>query len=246
MWRGRYASVVAGSAIAAAALSGCRVTGGTTDMVNGKKQFVDQCGRCHTLARAGTTGTVGPNLDEAFARSREDGMPSSTFEGVVERQILNPNINNQVDPANEKPLPPMPAKLVTGQDARDVAAYVGQSVAEPGKDSGKLATVGVQKAQGTAKESNGTLDIPVADAGLAFKFANAQANTGQVSIVAKNPQPTGHNIAVEGNGVDEKGPVVQGGADSKISVNLKPGSYTFYCSVPGHREGGMVGKLTVK
>jgi uncharacterized cupredoxin-like copper-binding protein len=39
---------------------------------------------------------------------------------------------------------------------------------------------------------------------------------------------------------------VQGGADSTIKVDLKPGNYTFYCSVPGHREGGMVGKLTVK
>ena len=55
-----------------------------------------------------------------------------------------------------------------------------------------------------------------------------------------------HNIAVEGNGVSEQGEVVQGGGVSEISFAAKPGTYTFYCSVPGHREGGMEGELTVQ
>ena len=67
-----------------------------------------------------------------------------------------------------------------------------------------------------------------------------------VTVTSKNPQPIGHDIAVEGNGVNAKGPVVENGGTSKFSVNLKPGTYTFFCTVPGHREGGMVGKLTVK
>ncbi len=247
MWRGGYGSLaVAGCVVAAVLLSGCELTGGGRNLVNGKQLFVDKCGACHTLARADTTGVVGPNLDQAFARARSEGFGQSTFEGIVHRQILIPNINPQVDPQTGKELPLMPAKLVQGNDARDVAAYVAQSAARPGKDQGRLAQVGVKKAEGTAKAANGTLDIPVADAGLAFRFANAEAPAGRLSIVSKNPQATGHNIAVEGNGVDEKGPVVQGGADSKISVDLKPGTYTFYCSVPGHREGGMEGKLTVK
>src|SRR4029077_12069516 len=109
---------------------------------------------------AGTKGTVGPNLDEAFRRSRQDGIPSSTFMGVVERQIENPNINPQVDPQTEKTLPSMPGKIFTGDAARNVAASVAQAAAVPGKDTGKLATVGEQQAQGTAKAVNGTLDIP--------------------------------------------------------------------------------------
>jgi plastocyanin len=246
MWRGGYASLLVGGAIAAAALSGCQLKDSGTNLANGKQQFVSKCGTCHTLARAGSTGNAGPNLDESFARSRTDGLKSSTFAGVVERQILNPNINQQVDPKTGKPVASMPAKLVTGHDARDVAAYVAQSAAVPGKDTGRLAAVGAQKAQGTAKESGGNLDIPVAVAGLSYKFADAQASAGSVTIVSKNPQPTDHNIAVDGNGVDEKGPVVQGGADSKITVSLKPGTYSFYCSVDGHRQAGMEGKLTVK
>jgi plastocyanin len=231
---------------AALALTGCELKSSGTNLVNGKTLFAQKCGGCHTLARAGTTGTTGPNLDEAFKRSREDGLGQSTFKGVVERQIKNPNINPQIDPQTEKPLPSMPADIVTGDDARDVAAYVAYAAARPGQDSGKLAGAGAKKAAGTAVAKNGTLDIPVASAGLAYVYANATSPAGQVTITSKNPQPIGHDIAIEGNGVNAKGAVVQSGGTSKFSVTLKPGTYTFFCSVPGHREGGMVGKLTVK
>ena len=246
MRRGGYAWVVAGLAAASAGLGGCTLKSSGSDLVQGKKDFVERCGTCHTLARAGTKGTVGPNLDEAFRRSRLDGFKSSTFMGVVERQIENPNINPQVDPQTGKTLPSMPAKIFTGEAARNVAAYVAQAAAVPGKDQGKLAAVGEQKAQGTAKEANGTLDIPVATAGLAYKFADATASAGQVTISSKNPQPTDHNISIQGPGLDQKGNIVANGGTSKLTVTLKPGTYTFYCPVDGHRQAGMQGKLTVK
>ena len=233
-------------AAAALALTGCELKSSGTNLVNGKTLFAQKCGGCHTLARAGTTGTTGPNLDEAFKRARQDGFGQSTFKGVVERQILNPNVNPQLDPQTKKPLPSMPAKIVTGDDARDVAAYVAFAAARPGKDAGKLGAAGAKKAAGTAVAKNGTLDIPVASAGLAYVYAKASAPAGQVTITSKNPQSLGHDIAVQGNGVNAKGPVVENGGTSKFSVNLKPGTYTFFCTVPGHREGGMVGKLTVK
>ena len=246
MRRGGYAPLIVSLGVAALAVSGCQLKSSSTNLVNGKAKFAEQCGACHTLARAGTTGTSGPNLDEAFARSRQDGLGKSTFEGIVLGQILNPNINQQIDPQTEKPLPSMPAKLVTGDDARDVAAYVAQAAAVPGKDSGQLAKVGAKKAAGTATEKNGVLAIPVADAGLAYQFATATATAGQVKVESKNPQAIGHDIAIEGNGVNQKGETVTSGGTSTFTVDLKPGEYTFYCSVPGHREGGMVGKLTVK
>jgi plastocyanin len=232
--------------VAVLALSGCELKSSGTNLVNGKTLFAEKCGGCHTLARAGTTGTAGPNLDEAFARSRQDGFKSSTFEGIVRRQIENPNINDQIDPQTEKPLPKMPANVVTGDDARDVAAYVAQAAAVPGKDTGQLAGAGAKKAEGTAVEKDGTLAIPVADAGLAYVFADATANAGSVKIESKNPQSLGHDIAIEGNGVNQKGETVTAGGTSEFTADLKPGEYTFFCSVPGHREGGMVGKLTVK
>jgi plastocyanin len=246
MRRGGYAPLVVSLGVAVVALSGCELKSSSANVVNGKTLFAQKCGGCHTLARAGTTGTAGPDLDAAFARSRQDGLKSSTFEGVVLRQIENPNLNDQIDPQTEKPLPKMPADVVTGDDARDVAAYVAQAAAVPGKDTGQLAGAGAKKAAGTATEKNGTLAIPVADAGLAYVFANATANAGSVKIESKNPQPIGHDIAIEGNGVNQKGETVTAGGTSEFTADLKPGEYTFFCSVPGHREGGMVGKLTVK
>jgi plastocyanin len=233
-------------AAAVTGASGCSLTSQHTNVVNGKQQFVSKCGTCHTLARAGTKGTAGPNLDEAFTRARQDGMESSTFAGMVEGQITHPSRIPQVDPQSGKQLTMMPANLVTGDDVRDVAAYVGQAAGAGGKDTGRLAQAGA-KAEGTAKEQNGVLAIPVNEAGgLLFQFKDAEASAGQVAVESKNDESIGHNIAVEGNGVDEKGEVVQGGGTSKVDVDLKPGTYTFYCSVPGHREGGMEGKLTVK
>jgi plastocyanin len=242
----RTAIIVAGWVAAAATVSGCGLADNHDNLVNGKQQFVAKCGTCHTLARADTRGTTGPNLDEAFVRARLDGFGESTFAGIVHAQILHPSRVPQVDPVTQEPVALMPADLVTGDDAKDVAAYVAQSAAAGGKETGRLASVGA-RAAGTAKEKAGVLSIPVNEAGgLLYQFKNAEANAGRVTIESKNDESIGHDIAVEGNGVQAKGEVVSGGAVSKFTTDLKPGSYTFYCSVPGHRQGGMEGKLTVK
>jgi uncharacterized cupredoxin-like copper-binding protein len=81
---------------------------------------------------------------------------------------------------------------------------------------------------------------------LKFDKTSLDAKAGKVTITMDNPAPVPHAIAVEGNGVDKDGETVQKGGTSTVSVDLKPGSYTFYCPVPGHRQAGMQGKLTVK
>ena len=244
MIRGRVRMLLLGG-LAIVALTGCELKDDGDNLVNGKTLFVDKCSQCHTLARADAKGVVGPNLDEAWQRSASDGLGRSTYKGIVHDQILHPNRHPQDDPATGKPLPLMPAGLVTGEDAQDVAAYVASAAAAPGKDPGRLADVSAAKAQGTAKAQSGKLDIPVGT-GLSYKFAAAEAPAGKLTIESVNDQSTEHDIAVEGNGVQAKGPVVKDGGTSRFEVDLKPGEYTFYCSVPGHREGGMEGKLTVK
>jgi len=244
MERGRAVFGVA--AAAAIFLSGCQLRDSGDNLTNGKVLFSQECARCHTLSRANATGVVGPNLDAAFARSRVDGLGDSTFKGIVHQWILHPNRNAQVDPKTGKETELMPAKIFEGKEASDVAAYVAYAAGKPGKDGGRLAAAGAQQAQGTAEEKNGELDIPTAQLGLAYKFKDATASAGTVKIVSKNVQPNGHNIAIDGGGLDQKGQVVSNGGTSEISVDLKPGVYSFYCSVPGHREGGMEGKLTVK
>ena len=239
------------AAIAAAALlvgvSGCELKDDGDNLVAGKQNFVAKCGSCHVLKRAGTTGVTGPNLDEAFQRARKDGFGQSTFQGVVYRQILSPARTAQTDPATGKPGAKMPAKLFEGDKAQDVAAYVASAVSKPGEDKGQLAAVGVKRSNEVAKAESGKLEIPAdPSGGLAYQFGSAEAPAGQLEIDSQNESSVDHDIAIEGNGVSEKGEVVKDGGVSKISADLKAGEYTFFCSVPGHREGGMEGKLTVK
>jgi uncharacterized cupredoxin-like copper-binding protein len=244
---GRGKAAVAAAAALLVGVSGCQLKSSGDNLVAGKQAFVAKCGSCHVLKRAGTTGVTGPNLDEAFQRARSEGFGQSTFAGVVERQILHPARTSQTDPATGKALTAMPAGIYKGEDARYVAAYVASAVAKPGEDKGALAAVGVKKSNKVAKAAGGKLEIPADPSGaLAYQFGAAEAPAGSLEIDSQNKSSIDHNIAIEGNGVSEKGPVVKNGAVSKLTADLKPGDYTFFCTVPGHRQGGMEGKLTVK
>jgi mono/diheme cytochrome c family protein len=106
------------------------------NLETGKAKFVEKCGSCHTLSRAGTAGTTGPNLDTAFQTALADGMDRDTVQGIVHRQILHPRSDSQ-----------MPAGLVTGETANDVAAYVGYATGRKGQDSGQLASAGLAEAK---------------------------------------------------------------------------------------------------
>ena len=107
---------------AAALLSGCGASSAinSADTAAGKTKFVGACGGCHALKDAGTKGNIGPNLDDAFRASREQGFKETEFFGLVKRWI---------EIAPQAPLPgsypqAMPQNLVEGQDADNVAAYV--------------------------------------------------------------------------------------------------------------------------
>ena len=106
------------------AASGCGTT--TADTARGRTLFVKKCGVCHTLAEAGTTAEIGPNLDGAFAAAREVGEDGDTIEGIVKAQVEFPR------PNNGNPAVSMPRDIVTGQDLDDVAAYVGEWAGVPG------------------------------------------------------------------------------------------------------------------
>ncbi len=110
---------------AVVAISGCGTTNG--DVARGRVLFSKDCGICHTLAQAGTSGTTGPNLDDAFAAAREaGGFDAATVEGIVKAQVDSPR------PGNGNPMATMPAHIVEGQDLDDVAAYLGKYAGVPG------------------------------------------------------------------------------------------------------------------
>jgi plastocyanin len=236
-----------GLIVAAGVLGGCELADSGTNLVNGKQLFVERCGSCHVLNRAGTKGVTGPSLDAAFQRARNDGFGESTFEGLVKAQIANPNTRPSYNPVTRREEQTMPADLVTGDDAEDVAAYVASAAAKRGEDSGQLAQVGAAQAEGTAEAEDGVLEIPADPNGsLAYEFADAEAPAGQLTIRSPNDSSVDHDISLEGGGIDERGNVVKNGGVSEIEVDVQAGEYTFYCSVEGHREGGMEGTLTVE
>jgi len=101
------------------------------DAANGKELFSQKCGSCHALADAATIAQVGPNLDDAFAYACVQGFDEGTFYDIVRLQIDLPARDGQ-----------MPADLVTGQDAVDVAAYVASVAGDDVEGCGETETGG--------------------------------------------------------------------------------------------------------
>ena len=133
---------VAPLALAVALLAGGCGTGGIAkggDATRGKTLFTKNCAGCHALADAGSVANVGPNLDDAFAAMRASGQDTHFSDSTIQNVVLD-----QIRIA----APPMPANLVRGQDAADVAAYVA-SVA------GKTPAGGTVAAPGGAGASDG-------------------------------------------------------------------------------------------
>jgi mono/diheme cytochrome c family protein len=127
--RPAVAALLAATAVAAA---GCgavaRVTSG--DPAAGKSVFKANCGSCHTLANAGTSGTIGPNLDAAFGPDKKQGFREQTIRDIVRGQIA------YSDPNTGTGSPGMPSNIVRGQQAKDVAVYVAKCAAVPKCDVG--------------------------------------------------------------------------------------------------------------
>src|SRR5215208_6161425 len=113
----RRAALAALAVATAAFVSGCgavdHMSASEGDPSNGKTLFSQKCASCHVLADANAKGTIGPSLDAAFASVRLQKFDESTIRDVVRGQIAYPE-------------EPMPAELVVGDDADDVAAYVGK------------------------------------------------------------------------------------------------------------------------
>ena len=101
--------------------------------------------------------------------------------------------------------------------------------------------------QGTTSSGGGhTIHLAADKSQLKFNVSTLKAKAGKVTLVMANPASFSHGIAVQGGGVKQVGPTVGHGGTSTVTVTLKPGTYTFYCPVPGHRQAGMEGTLTVK
>lgn len=131
----RLRSFGSAAALAAGALAvaGCGAGGLVKkgDATAGQKLFVGKCGACHTLAAAGTQGTIGPNLDDAFSEARANGYKESAIADIVAGQIRNPGQYATGSGIGRLPAN-MPANLVMGQQLDDVAEFVAANAGAQG------------------------------------------------------------------------------------------------------------------
>ena len=119
---------------------------------------------------------------------------------------------------------------------------------EKGQSGGATEAESGAEAEGGSTGSASSVALEaVSGADLAYKEKSASAKAGEVTIDFTNPQSTPHNVYIEdeaGEDVAETETISESSASTK--AELEPGTYTFFCDIPGHREAGMEGTLTVK
>lgn len=137
------------------------------------------------------------------------------------------------------------------EEVEDKAGEAGEEVEEKAGEAKEEAEETADEAKeeaegGTAGAS--TVDVEADPSGaLAYTTDKATAKAGEVTVNFTNSSPVPHDVRIESSGGEEIGgtEILSEGNES-AQVDLKPGEYTFFCSVPGHRQGGMEGTLTVK
>jgi plastocyanin/predicted Ser/Thr protein kinase len=203
------------------------------EQMRGRELFTRSCAGCHTLAATGATGRIGPNLDVRVGQQVGD---------LRARDVL---VESTIEEGRDRGLGKMPARLYQGADAREVASFVAIAATQDvgGQVSAAPTSPAVEKA--------GKLELEASPNGhLAYTTNKATATAGPVLIEMSNMSGVAHNLAIQA-GTRPNSPVL--GATSFISngntsvaILLKPGTYTFFCQAPGHRQAGMHGTLTVK
>jgi plastocyanin len=133
------------------------------------------------------------------------------------------------------------------REAEEAAEGSVQGEEEVGPTEGSQEGKGAQKPeQGGGAGAATTLELAADPTALLFDKTELAAEAGKVTIDFDNPSPIPHNVVILENGEELAGfePITEG--RKSLSAELKAGSYEYICSVPGHAEAGMKGKLTVQ
>jgi uncharacterized cupredoxin-like copper-binding protein len=99
--------------------------------------------------------------------------------------------------------------------------------------------------QGTTTQAAPATKVDVSETEFKITLAQTPTAAGSYEFAVSNDGKIPHDLVVSGNGVNAKTPLLNPGQSATLKVDLKPGTYDLYCSVPGHKQAGMDVKLTV-
>ena len=116
-----------------------------------------------------------------------------------------------------------------------------------GGGNGESATTSSTATTASGGGGGSTVKISADPSGaLKFEQTSVEATAGKVTIDFTNDSSLSHDVKIEGNGVEDEGTDQVTGGSTSVTLDLQPGTYTFFCSVDGHRAAGMEGQLVVK
>jgi cbb3-type cytochrome c oxidase subunit III len=190
----RLSAAVGGVAVAlllSACGTGGSVVNASADKEHGRKLFTEKCAGCHSLTAAGAVGTIGPNLDFAFAQARADGFKETAILDIVHDQIKFAG-QYPVRQSNPDYLKAnMPVNLVTGQDAIDVAAFV----------AANAGLQGFAEAQAVSGTNGKQIFITKCGGCHTLKDAGTTGTQGPSLDLLKPPFQRAKNQVIKGGGI---------------------------------------------
>jgi plastocyanin len=159
--------------------------------------------------------------------------------------VRRPDFPGKVKGAGEKAVVGISVTLALGSVGTAIFILKGEKE-KPKAEAAAPSAAGAAAPGSAAKGPAQQLKLSADPTGnLKFNTNTLSAKAGTVRITLSNPAPLSHNVTLQTPQGVKGGPTVPQGGTSTVLATLKPGTYTYYCSVPGHRQAGMQGTLTV-
>jgi uncharacterized cupredoxin-like copper-binding protein len=166
--------------------------------------------------------------------------------GGVTKEAVASSGNGSSSGASSEATPAAPTPAAASSTSSTSSGTTSSGATSSGSSSSPTATTGTPAPSSSPAHAAGPLQLAANPEGqLSYDTKQLSAKAGKVTIVMANMSPVEHNVTIaKGSTVEGATPTFQGGTRT-LTLNLKAGTYTFYCSVPGHRQAGMEGTLTV-
>ena len=249
----KIARVLAIGVIAALAVSACSSQSiklaKDSPYRQGAQLFLTHCSGCHSLALVGADGSASSVQGRLRTQAPNFNFRKEGYACVL-YAIENGGFSGEI----------MPQDIVVGPQAKAVARFLAKFA---GREAQTTPTVGGSASCGSGanpvtpppapappppKVTNHPLALAANPTGLlAYDAKTLVASSSKVTIDFANRSPVPHNVTIANSaGKVEGATKTFTGGSTTLSLNLPPGTYTFYCSVPGHEQAGMKGTLTVR